>query len=96
MSEVMLIFQMEVRTYVNSVGIAGLTQTGKPLTLSTSKNIQAGNIGQDAVTNLQNDLTIKNELSYTKSDTHSNPPTGQVKTYFKTDGDFYKKDENGT
>ena len=82
--------------YVNSIGIAGLTQTGKPLTLSASKHVQAGNIGQDAVTNLQNDLSIKNELSYTKSDAHSNPPAGQVKTYFKTDGDFYKKDDAGT
>jgi len=82
--------------YVNTLGLAGIPQTGKPLTLSASKHIQAGNIEIDDVTNLQTDLTLKNELTYTKSDTHSNPPAGQVKTYFKTDGEFYKKDENGT
>ena len=82
--------------YINSLGIAGLVQTGKPLTLSASKHIQAGNISQDSVTNLQNDLSIKNELSYTKSDAaRTNPPAGQVKTYFKTDGEFYKLDEIG-
>jgi hypothetical protein len=81
--------------YVNTLGLAGIPQTGKPLTLSASKHIQAGNISISDVTNLQNDLSIKNELSYTKSDVHSNPPAGQVKTYFKTDGNFYKKDEAG-
>ena len=68
----------------------------RPIKTNAVRELVSQNLDISDVNNLQTDLTIKNELSYIKSDTHSNPSAGQIKTYFKTDGDFYKKDENGT
>jgi len=81
--------------FINSLGISNLDQS-LPLKTNGSREIISVKLDQTDINNLQTDLNLKSELSYTKSDTHSNPPAGQVKTYFKTDGDFYKKDENGT
>lgn len=81
--------------FINSLGISNLNQS-MPLKTNASREIITSKLDQTDINNLQTDLNLKGELSYTKSDTHSNPPAGQIKTYFKTDGEFYKKDENGT
>ena len=57
----------------------------------------SGSIGTSAIkydTSHVN-TTFTNEVSYAKTDTPDTPDVGKIKTYFKQDGDFYKKDENG-
>ena len=81
--------------FINSLGISNLDQS-LPIKTNGSRELISVKLDQTDINNLQTDLNLKSELSYTKSDTHTNPPAGQVKTYFKTDGDFYKKDDAGT
>lgn len=44
---------------------------------------------------LSSELSLKPELTFTESDTHSTPATGQVKIYAKLDGNMYKKNDQG-
>lgn len=82
--------------FINSLGISNLNQS-LPIKTNASRELITSKLDQTDVNNLQTDLSLKSELSYTKSDAaRTNPPAGQMKTYFKNDGDFYKKDENGT
>ena len=81
--------------FINSLGISNLNQS-LPIKTNASRELVTSKLDQTDINNLQTDLNLKSELSYTKSDAHTNPPAGQIKTYFKTDGNFYKKDEAGT
>jgi hypothetical protein len=40
-------------------------------------------------------ILVSKDVDYVKTDLHENPGTGQIRTYFKTDGNLYKRDENG-
>lgn len=81
--------------FINSLGISNLNQS-LPIKTNATRELITSKLDQTDINNLQTDLNLKSELSYTKSDAHTNPPAGQIKTYFKTDGNFYKKDEAGT
>ena len=40
-------------------------------------------------------IVVSKEVDYVKTNLHGNPTAGQIRTYFKTDGNLYKRDENG-
>ena len=78
-------------------GILGANnlKSSKPIKTNSLKQLVSEKLDIADINDLQSDLNTKNSLDFVKSDTHNNPPAGEVKIYAKTDGELYKKDENG-
>ena len=80
--------------YVATLASANLDPSA-PLKTNSVRQIVSEKLNIADVTNLSNELSIKDELTFIKDDSHTTPATGRVKIYAKTDGNFYKKDDAG-
>ena len=79
--------------YSATLGAASL-KASKPIKTNSVKQLISTNLDIADVNNLQTQLSIKDELTFTFNDTHANPANG-IKIYAKTDGLLYKKDDQG-
>jgi hypothetical protein len=80
--------------FAGSVSVAGLDPS-QPVRTNSLRQLVSSKLAVSDINNLQSELGTKQNLDFVKSDTHANPPAGQIKIYAKNDGDIYKKDENG-
>ena len=83
-----------VDIFAESLGADNL-EASRPLRTNAVKKIVSSNLDISDINNLPVELTTKQELTFVNNDAHSNPPSGQTKLYVKSDGTFYKLDENG-
>jgi hypothetical protein len=67
----------------------------RPVKTNSVKQLVSANLDISEVNTLATQLTEKDELTFVEDDTHTNPATGKVKIYAKTDGDLYKLDSLG-
>lgn len=70
-------------------------EPSQPIKTNSIRQLVSSKLNIVDINNLDSELNLKNELSFTENDTHTNPQAGQVKLYVKTDGEFYKKDSAG-
>ena len=66
-----------------------------PIKTNTTKQLVSEKLDIPDIQNLSSELSLKPELTFTESDTHSTPALGQVKIYAKLDGNMYKKNDQG-
>jgi hypothetical protein len=66
-----------------------------PLRTNSVKQLVSEKLNITDITNLRSELDNKNELTFVENDSHTNPSSGQVKIYAKTDGEMYKLDSAG-
>lgn len=66
-----------------------------PIKTNSTKQLVSEKLDIADVQNLSSELSLKPELTFTESDTHSTPAVGQVKIYAKLDGNMYKKNDQG-
>ncbi len=78
----------------STIGAINL-EPSQPLKTNSVKQIVSEKLDIADINNLQSELSIKDELSFIEDDTHTTPANGRVKLYVKTDGNFYKKDDQG-
>ena len=83
-----------VDIFAESLGADNL-EASRPLRTNAVKKIVSSNLDISDINDLSVELTTKQELTFVNNDAHSNPPSGQTKLYVKSDGTFYKLDENG-
>ena len=83
-----------VDIFAESLGADNL-EASRPLRTNAVKNIVSSNLDISDINDLSVELTTKQELTFVNNDLHATPPSGQTKLYVKSDGTFYKLDENG-
>ncbi len=83
-----------VNIFASSLGAVNLDPSA-PLKTNSVRQIVSEKLDIADVNNLQTELSLKDELTFIEDDVHSTPATGRVKIYAKTDGNFYKKDDQG-
>jgi len=66
-----------------------------PIKTNSTKQLVSEKLDIPDIQNLSSELSLKPELTFTESDTHSTPALGQVKIYAKLDGNMYKKNDQG-
>ena len=66
-----------------------------PIKTNSTKQLISEKLDIPDIQNLSSELSLKPELTFTESDTHSTPALGQVKIYAKLDGNMYKKNDQG-
>ena len=66
-----------------------------PIKTNSTKQLVSEKLDIADIQNLSSELSIKPELTFTESDTHSTPSAGKVKIYAKLDGNIYKKNDQG-
>ena len=66
-----------------------------PIKTNSTKQLVSEKLDIADIQNLSSELSLKPELTFIESDTHSTPALGKVKIYAKLDGNIYKKNDQG-
>jgi len=66
-----------------------------PIKTNSVREIISEKLDIGDINNLTDDLKIKQNLSFVKNDSQTNPDVNQIKIYAKTDGNLYKRDSDG-
>ena len=66
-----------------------------PIKTNSTKQLVSEKLDIADIQNLSSQLSLKPELTFIESDTHSTPALGKVKIYAKLDGNMYKKNDQG-
>jgi len=79
----------------STIGAVNLNPSA-PLKTNSVRELVSEKLDIGDVNNLTDDLKIKQNLSFVKNDSQTNPDANQIKIYAKTDGNLYKRDSAGT
>jgi hypothetical protein len=79
----------------STIGAVNLNPSA-PLKTNSVRELVSEKLDIGDVNNLTDDLKIKQNLSFVKNDSQTNPDSNQIKIYAKTDGNLYKRDSAGT
>ena len=77
-----------------TIGAVNLNPSA-PIKTNSVREIVSEKLDIGDINNLTDDLKIKQNLSFVKNDSQTNPDTNQIKIYAKTDGNLYKRDSDG-
>jgi len=78
-----------------TIGAVNLNPSA-PIKTNSVRELVSEKLDIGDVNNLTDDLKIKQNLSFVKNDSQTNPDANQIKIYAKTDGNLYKRDSAGT
>ena len=80
--------------YASTLG-ANTLDPSRPVKTNSVRQLVSSNLDISEINTLSTQLTEKDELNFVEDDTHTNPVTGKVKIYAKTDGEMYKLNSEG-
>lgn len=80
--------------YASTLG-ANTLDPSRPVKTNSVRQLVSSNLDISEINTLSTQLTEKDELLFVEDDTHTNPVTGKVKIYAKTDGEMYKLNSQG-
>lgn len=80
--------------YASQLG-ANTLDPSRPVKTNSVRQLVSTNLDISEINSLSTQLLEKDELTFVEDDMHTNPSTGKVKIYAKTDGEMYKLNSQG-